>query len=77
MNVLVVRLSAMGDIVHTVPMAVALRRHRPGARIDWLVDRRYAVTLDLFDAVDRVITVDPAGAWRATVGVVRALRRTA
>ncbi len=76
MNVLIVRLSAMGDIVHTVPVAVALRRHRPEARIDWLVDRRYAVTLDLFDAVDRVITVDPAGAWRATVGVVRALRRT-
>jgi len=76
MNVLVVRLSAMGDIVHTVPLAVALRRHRPDARIDWLVDRRYGVTLDLFDAVDRVITVDPAGAWRETVGVVRALRRT-
>jgi lipopolysaccharide heptosyltransferase I len=77
MNVLLVRLSAMGDIVHTVPLAVALRRHRPGVRIDWLVDRRYAVTLDLFDAVDRVITVDPTGAWRATVGVVRALRRSA
>jgi lipopolysaccharide heptosyltransferase I len=71
---LIVRLSALGDIVHAVPMAVALRRAQPEARIDWLVDRRHAGVLDLFPVADRVIAVDPSGPWRATVGVVRALR---
>jgi len=76
-RILVVRLSAMGDIVHTVPMAAALGRARPHARIDWLVDRRHRPVLDLFDVADTAITVDPAGPWRHTVAVVRALRESA
>jgi heptosyltransferase I len=76
-KVLIVRLSAMGDIVHTVPLAVALRRAMPEARIDWLVDRRHLGVLDLFNAADSAIAIDPAGAWRKTVSVVRGLRKTA
>jgi heptosyltransferase I len=71
---LIVRLSAMGDIVHTVPMAVALRRARPEARIDWVVDRRHAAVLDLFPVADEVIPIQPG---RETVAVVRRLRETA
>lgn len=74
MKILIVRLSAMGDIVHTVPMAAALRRDRPQARIDWLVDRRHAGVLDLFTVVDEAIAVQPG---RETVAVVRRLRETA
>lgn len=76
MKVLLVRLSAMGDIVHTVPMATALRRARPEARIDWLVDRRHAEVLEVIPAADRVIAIDPTGAWRAVVRTIRAARRT-
>jgi heptosyltransferase-1 len=67
----------MGDIVHTVPMAVALRRARPEVRIDWIVDRRYRDVLDLFPVADEVIAIDPSGSWRQTVAVVRALRKDA
>jgi heptosyltransferase-1 len=74
---LIVRLSAMGDIVHTVPMAVALRRARPEWGIDWLVDRRHLGVLDLFAVADEAIAIDPAGAWRHTVAVVGRLRETA
>ncbi len=41
MNILIVRLGALGDIVHTVPAAAALRRTFPEARIDWVVDARH------------------------------------
>ena len=34
---LIVRLGALGDIVHAIPVAAALRRAFPAARIDWLV----------------------------------------
>lgn len=74
MKILIVRLSAMGDIVHTVPMAAALRRARPQARIDWLVDRRHAGVLDLFTVVDEAIPIQQG---RETVAVVRRLRETA
>jgi heptosyltransferase-1 len=73
---LIVRLGAIGDIVHTVPVAAALRRARPDWTIDWLVDRRHEQVLSLFPVTDRVIAIDPAGSWAASVAAVRRLRAT-
>ncbi len=44
-GVLIVRLSAMGDIIHTLPAAVALRRAFPQATLGWLVEERWAELL--------------------------------
>ena len=41
-RVLIVRLGALGDIVHAIPAAAALRRAFPAARIDWLVSAKHA-----------------------------------
>lgn len=49
MNILIVRLGALGDIVHTVPAVAALAGAHPDARIDWLVERKHRPVLDLFD----------------------------
>ncbi len=38
---LIVRLGALGDVIHGIPAAAALRAAFPIARIDWLVDPRY------------------------------------
>jgi lipopolysaccharide heptosyltransferase I len=63
-------MSALGDIVHALPVLSALRRQYPGATIDWLADRKYAGVLDLVDGLDRVIVGRP-GLLRA-VGELRA-----
>ncbi len=47
MKFLLVRLGALGDIVHAIPVAVALRRAYPDARIDWLVSAKHRAILDL------------------------------
>jgi len=44
-SLLIVRLSAMGDIIHTLPAAVALRRAFPHATLGWLVEERWAELL--------------------------------
>jgi heptosyltransferase I len=44
-SLLIVRLSAMGDIIHTLPAAVALRRVFPQATLGWLVEERWAELL--------------------------------
>ena len=44
MRILIVRLSAMGDIVHTLPLAANARAG--GAEVGWLTDRTYAGLLD-------------------------------
>ena len=75
MRVLIVRLGALGDIVHTVPLAAALRRGLPGAAaIDWVVDERYAGLLDMVPDLDRRIVLRTRG--RPAPAAWRALRRT-
>ena len=56
---LIVRLGALGDVVHGVPVAAALRAHFPQAAIDWLVSPAYVELLQLVEGLDRVIPIDP------------------
>jgi heptosyltransferase-1 len=76
MNILLVRLGALGDIVHAVPAAAALRHAFPDAGIDWLVEAKHRDIVDLVTTVDRVITLQSPtiAGWGAAV---RDLRRTA
>jgi lipopolysaccharide heptosyltransferase I len=76
-RILVVRLGALGDIVHTVPAVAALAEAIPGARIDWLVERRHREVLDVFSLPLRAVEIDPAGPWHETLRAVRALRAEA
>jgi heptosyltransferase I len=58
-NFLIVRLGALGDVVHAIPFAAALRTEFPHARIDWMVEPRYTALLDLVEGVDRLIPANP------------------
>ena len=70
MRILVVRLSALGDLVHTVPVVAVLRESFPTAKIDWLVDERFQAFVELVTDVDRCIV------WpRTGVGRLARLRR--
>ena len=75
MNILIVRLGALGDVVHAVPAAAALRKAFPAAGIDWLVDARHRAIVDLVTTVDRAIPLESPtlAGWTA---VLRVLRRT-
>lgn len=56
-RVLIVRLGALGDIVHALPVLAALTAARPDVRVDWLVDARYASVLGLVDGLARRVVV--------------------
>jgi ADP-heptose:LPS heptosyltransferase len=66
-RILIVRLSALGDVVHTLPMLDALRRARPRAHIGWLVEEPAASLLEGHPQLDRV--------WIAPRHAARRLRR--
>ena len=76
MKFLIVRLGALGDIVHTVPAAAALRRAYPDARIDWVLDARHASFAQLVTCIDRVVTLDrpTLGGWLQLVQTLRPAR---
>jgi heptosyltransferase-1 len=60
-RVLIVRLGALGDIVHAIPVAAALRRALPAARIDWLVSAKHREILDLVPVIDRQLVIKDRG----------------
>ena len=64
MRVLLVKLSSLGDVVHTLPAAMDLMRARPQAHIDWVVEPAFASLVRLCPAVDRVIEMD-LRRWRS------------
>jgi len=57
--ILIVRLGALGDVVHAMPVVAALRRQWPEARIDWLVDPRYVDVVQMVNGLNRAIPFDP------------------
>jgi heptosyltransferase-1 len=58
MRILIVKLSSIGDIVHTLPALAALRAAMPQAEISWVVERRSAEILRDNPILDRLIEVD-------------------
>jgi heptosyltransferase-1 len=44
-SLLIVRLSAMGDIIHTLPAVTVLRKAFPQTRLGWLIEERWAELL--------------------------------
>ena len=65
-RILIVRLSALGDIVHAIPVLAAITRQWPDAKVDWLVEHAYAPILSLVTGLHRRVVVrGPASAETA------------
>ena len=83
-RILIVKLSAMGDILHALPAVTYLRKAAPSAEIHWAVDTRFAELLEGNPGIAKVVSlpirewkgraVSP-GTWRETLASARALRR--
>lgn len=86
MNILIVKLSAIGDVIHTLPSLSALRRCYPDADITWVVEAAAADLLTGNPALNRVIVsgrkrwirelrqgriAGPIGEMRSFVGELR------
>lgn len=75
-RILIVRLGSLGDLIHALPAAVALRDAFPHAEIDWVVERAHAELLAMVPAVSRVIVLGDrtAGGWWTVIRELRARR---
>ena len=63
-KILLIKLSALGDIVHTLPLLNKLRHRYPVARIDWLVTSAFADFLRDNPTINNVIEF-PRDEWSA------------
>ena len=57
MKILIVRLSALGDIVHALPVLAAIKKAKADAQVDWLVEGNYAAILALATGLNRRVIV--------------------
>jgi heptosyltransferase-1 len=55
LNILIVRVSSLGDVVHNMPMVADIVRHHPDAKIDWVVEEAYTSLVRLNPAVRNII----------------------
>ncbi len=73
-NILVIRLSALGDFIMALPAMAAIRRHHAGARITLLTTKplvKFAERSGWFDKIE----VDSRPTWRDPGGWIRLRRR--
>jgi heptosyltransferase-1 len=73
---LLIRLGSLGDIVHALPAASALRDTFPAARIDWAVEQKWQRLLQGNPDISEIISVDrkSAGGIAGTLQKLRSAR---
>ena len=67
MKILIIKLSSIGDIVHTLPALAAIRRALPEAEISWAVERSAAEILRGNRMIDRLIEIDTRALRRGKI----------
>ncbi|HEY6218826.1 MAG TPA: glycosyltransferase family 9 protein [Gemmatimonadaceae bacterium] len=70
----IVMMSAVGDAVHALPVVNAIRRHRPGAKISWVLQPGPATLVRGHPAVDEILEFERGRGWRAFADIRRRLR---
>ena len=58
MKILIIKLGAIGDIIHTLPALSAIRKRFPDAEISWVAEQRSAEILRDNLLIDHLIEVD-------------------
>jgi len=72
-RILIVRLTALGDVIHGLPVATALRNHFPNANISWAVEGRGADLIEGHPDLDSIIRLPRH--WSRSLGSIRSVRR--
>src|SRR5712691_4357761 len=72
-NILVIRLGAMGDVIHALPAVASLKHTFPTANISWLIKPHWIPLLEGNPSVDEIIPFERT--VRGLRSVMRRLRR--
>jgi lipopolysaccharide heptosyltransferase I len=82
-DILFIKTSSLGDVIHQMPALTEAQRHRPDARFAWVVEEAFAPLVRLHPAVSEVIPVATrrwrtkvlaSSTWREVASFRRALR---
>jgi heptosyltransferase I len=72
-RILIVMMSAVGDVVHVMPVVHALKAHAPAAHITWVLQPGPATLVRGHPLVDDIVLFDRSRGWRAFQDIRREL----
>ncbi len=75
-ELLIIKPSSLGDIVHGLQLAASLKEQREGLRISWIVRDIFAPLVRACEAVDRVYIFERGGGTKGFLKLMREVRRT-
>lgn len=62
-RILIVKLSSIGDVIHALPLATALKRRYPAVHITWAIERWTAPLVTAHPAIDRIVVFPTMARW--------------
>lgn len=78
-NILIIKMSSLGDVLHTLPFAAALRERYPEAKISWLVHPQFAGFVPDPPLIDEIIYFDKVKftkmSWTERLQFVKSFRK--
>jgi hypothetical protein len=74
-RICIIKPSALGDVVQSLPLLPALRRRFPQAQVHWVINREFVGLLEGNSALAEVIPFDRRGTWRDFIRLLIELRR--
>ena len=72
-RILVIRLSAMGDVIHALPAVASLKHSFPHSKITWVIRPKWAPLLEANPFVDEVVEMESSA--RGLLTAVHTLRQ--
>ena len=73
LKIAIVKLSALGDIVHAAIVLQFIKKHHPNAHITWLVDARFASLLKDHPLIDELVILPLKESFKKSYKIIKAL----
>ncbi len=72
-KILIIRLSALGDTIHTIPMVYALKKEYPNANIDWVVEDKASEFIINNPIINKVYEI-PRNKWKKNINKIKNIK---
>ena len=73
-RICLIKPSALGDVVQTIPLLPILKQCYPNAEISWVINKGFANLLEGHPLIDELLIFDRRGSWRSWGRLLKQLR---